>query len=93
MSEKWYRVRRWSATPRAVNVVKETDKTVTIDDGNGRFVVHKVSEGERVFKIWSDARRYCIDREVRNYERAQADLVCAARELEKANALPVNEPN
>lgn len=94
MSERWWRVMRYRDTPEPVEAVKVTEKTLTLKGTNGwrDIRVDKVSQSERYFKAWADAREHILQRAHDELNRAEERVQQALNAQVKAGMLPVEEP-
>ena len=93
MSERWYRVTTYKDRPVPVEVVKETDKTLTVSEPGWRDrKVLKSSNGDDHFKTWAEARYFIINREKMKREQLSHQMTLAAERVRLALELPEEEP-
>jgi len=69
----WWRTQSWSIEIAPVQVVKVSEKTIiTRDERLGRDRrTNILGEYERYFPSWEEARRFLMDRETKQVERAR----------------------
>jgi hypothetical protein len=79
-----YRTRNWGSDIEKIEVVKETEKTVTIK-GYGR--VSRSGQYENIFDTWEDAHEYLLKRIDDKIESARIDILKYEKERAEIQAL------
>ena len=94
--KRWYKVTSWEDKPEPVEVLKHTDKTVTIQtEWFGKKTTSTrplLSRNGDYWPSWAEARRAIIDREKARREQAAESARQAAESVRLAYELPEEEP-
>jgi hypothetical protein len=88
----WYRVTRWSKDIEPIEVVKETEKTLTIVtmwfDKKINRVCRKDGSNEGYFRTWQDALSELIRYQEANIKHHTDELARATSEWNRLKRLP-----
>jgi len=93
---RWYKVSSWEDKPEPVEVLKHTDKTVTVaTEWFGKWTASTrpiSSSATHYWPSWAEARRAIIDREKARRESLSDAMRRSAEAVRLALELPEEEP-